>query len=114
MAAPWLCNRLSHGASEVPTLHCQRRIPIDELSAVSQATSTSYIDKVTNKISNSPAQTPALYQVSLQDAIPPPSSPTRPGSPILLGSRSEGLPAAENDADLWTDEELTNRRTSFA
>ena len=90
--------------------HSQRRIPIDELSAVSQATYTSYIYKVTNKISISPAQTPARRQVTL----PPPSSPTRPGSPILIRSRSEGLPTAEDDASLWTDEELTNRRTSFA
>ena len=110
-----LCNRLSHGASEVPTLHSQRsqrRIPIDELSAVSQATSTSYIDKVTNKISNSPAQKRARYQVSLPDALPPPLSP-RPGSPILIGSPSEGLATAENDVPLWTGEELTNRRASF-
>ena len=114
VAAPWLCNRLSHGASEVPTLHCQRRIPIDELSAVSQATSTSYIDKVSNKISISPVQKRARYQVSLPDALPPPSSPTRPGSQIIISSRSEGLLAAENDASLWTGEELTNRRASFA
>ena len=102
------------GPSDVPTLHSQRRVPIDELSAVSQATSTSYIDKVSNKISISPVQKRARYQVSLPDALPPPSSPTRPGSPILIGSPSEGLATAENDVLLWTGEELTNRRASFA
>ena len=61
----------------------------------------------------SPAQTPSRHQVSLPDALPPPS-PTRPGSPILIGSFPEGLATAENDAPLWTGEELTNRRTSFA
>ena len=99
--------------SSSSSIHSQRRIPIDELSAVSQATS-SYIDKVTNNISSSPAQKRARYQVSLPDAISPSSSPTRPRSPILIGSRSEGLPTAENDAPLWTGEELTNRRTCFA
>jgi hypothetical protein len=37
---------------------------------------------------------------------------TRPGSPI--GFRSEGSPMAEDPAPLWTSEELTDRRTSFA
>ena len=87
--------------------HSQRRIPIDELSSVSQAT---YIYKVTNKISTRPAQAPSRRQVTL----PPPSSPTRPGSPILIRSRSEGLPTAEDNASLWTGEEFINRRTSFA
>jgi hypothetical protein len=105
------CIGLSHGASQL--LHSQRRIPIDELSAVSQASSTNYFDKVTNKISNSPAQKPARHQVSLPDALPPPSSPTLPGSPILIGSRSEGLLMAENDAPLGIGEELTKRRASF-
>ena len=113
VAAPWLCNRLSHGASGVPTLHFHHQIPIDELSAVSQATSTNYIDKLTNKISISLAKNRARYQLSLPDALSPPLSPTHPGSPILIGSRSEGLPTAENNAPLWTGEELTNQRMSF-
>ena len=92
----------------------QRRTPINELSAVSQATYTRYADKVTNKMTNSPAQKRAHHQVSLPDALPPPSSPTRPGSPTLIGNRSEGLLTVENDAPPWTGEELTIRRTSFA
>ena len=43
--------------------------PIDELSAVSQATFTRCIDKVTNKISNSPTQKRARHLVYLADAI---------------------------------------------
>jgi hypothetical protein len=65
-------------------------------------------------MSNSPAQKPARHQVSLSDALPSPSSPTRPGSPILIGPHSEGSLTAENDAPLWAGEELTKRRTSFA
>ena len=92
------------------SLHLQRRIPIDELSAVSQTTFIRYIDKVTNKISNSPVQ---QHQVSLADALSPPSFPTRPGSSIQIVSRSEESLMEENDAILWTGEELSNRRTCF-
>ena len=118
-----LCNWLSHGAShyQAPSIQPQRRTPIDELSdlrsqrsAVSQATYTRYADKVSNKMSNSPAQKRAHHQVSLPDALPPPLSPTRPGLPILTGYRSEGLLTVENDPPLWTGEEITIRRTSFA
>ena len=63
-------------------------------------------------ISNSSAQKRARQHASLPDALPPPSSPTRPGPPILIGSHSEGFLTAENEAALWTGEELTNRRTS--
>ena len=119
----WLCKCLSHGASQLflyqaPSIQPQRRTPIDELSDVSQATYTRYADKVTNKMTNSPAQKRAhhlaYHQVSLPDALPPPSSPTRRGSPILIGYRPEGLLMVENDAPLWTGEEITIRRTSFA
>ena len=92
--------------------HPQRRIPINELSTVSQVTHTCYADKVTNKISNSLARNPACHQVSLPDALPLPPPPTCPGSSILINSRSEGLLTAENDASLWPGEELTNERTS--
>ena len=95
------------------SLHLQRRIPIDELSAISQATFICYIDKVTNKISNSPVQQRPCHQVSLADALSPPSFPTRPGSSIQIVSRSEESLMEENDAPLWTGEELTSRRTCF-
>ena len=52
----------------------------------------------------------ARHQVSLPQDL---SFPTRPGSPILIGSHLEGSPA-ENDAPLWSGEELTSRRTSLA
>ena len=64
-------------------------------------------------MSNSSAQKRARHQGFLLDALPPPSSPTRPGSPILLGSRSEGSLAAENGTPLWTGEESAIRRASF-
>ena len=105
---------------QASSIRPQRRIPIDELSAqisaVSQEISSCYIDKVTNKISKSPALKPGRHQleVSLPDALPSPSSPTRPGSPILIGSHSEGSLTAGNNAPLWTGEELTNPRTPFA
>ena len=55
------------------------------------------------------------HQVLLPDDLPPPSIPTRPGSPILMGSHSEGLPMTENRASLSTGEGLvTERGTSFA
>ena len=92
-------------------LHPQRRIPIDELSPVSQATFT-YIDQLTHKMSNSPAQKRSRHQVFLPDALPPPSSPTRPGSPILIGSHPEVSLMAENDAPIWTSGELISRCTS--
>ena len=74
---------------------------------------TRYIDKLTNKISNSHAQNRQVSQ-PYSDALPSPSSPTRPGSSILIGSRSEGSLTAENHAPLWTGKELINRRMSFA
>ena len=53
------------------------------------------------------------YQNHLPDA--PPSIPTRPtGSPVLMGSHTEGLPTADNHVPFWTGEESTERRTSFA
>ena len=107
------CNWLSHGPSQL-FLHPQRRIPIDELSDVSQATYTRYADKVTNKMSNSLAQKPGRHHVSPPDALLSPSSPTLPGSQILIGSHSEESPMAENGVPLWTGEKLTNQRTSFA
>jgi hypothetical protein len=67
-----------------------------------------------NKIPTSPVQNRARLQVSPPYALPPPSFPTRPGSPVPIGSRSEGSPTAEYRAALWTSEELTDRRTSFA
>ena len=115
-----LCNGLSHGALhsisfiDFIKFLSQRRILIDEpsaISAVSQATYTFSADKIT---SNSPAQKPAHHQLSPPDALPPPSSLTRPGSPILIGSYSEGSLTAEIDAPLWTGEEVTNQCTSFA
>ena len=73
-----------------------------------------YIDKLNNKISSTLAQNRARHQVTLLDALPPPSSPTRPGSPILIGSHSEGSLTARNHAPVWTGEGLTNQRTCFA
>ena len=124
-AAPQLCIWLSHGVSQhflyqVSSIHPQCETPIDErdeLPAVSQATYTRYADKVTNKMSNSPAQKRARHhkrhQVSLPDASPPPSSPTRSGSPIIICFHSKGLLTAENDVPLWMGEEVTSRRTSL-
>jgi hypothetical protein len=74
---------------------------------------TCRIDKITNKVPNSPAPKRARRQVSLPYTLPPPSLPTRPGSLTPIGSRSGGSPTAE-DAPLWTGEELIDRRTSFA
>ena len=65
-------------------------------------------------MSNSPAQEPARHQVFLPDPFSSPSSPTRPGLPILIGPHLEGSLTAENDVPLWTGEELTKRRASFA
>ena len=64
-------------------------------------------------MSNSLAQKPARHQVSLPDALPSPSSPTQPGSPISIGFHSEGSLTEKSDALIWTGEESTNRRTSF-
>ena len=110
--------------------------------AAIQATFIRYIDIVTNKISNCFAQRRARHQVSspyrdalppppyrdalpppyrdalpppqYRDALPPPSYLTRPGSPIRIGSRSEGSLTAENHAPICFGEELTEQRTSFA
>jgi hypothetical protein len=75
---------------------------------------TSCIDQITNEIPNSSAEMRAGHQVSLPYTLPPPSFPTRPGSPILIGSRSEGWPTADDHAPLRASEELADRRTSFA
>ena len=56
----------------------------------------------------------AGYQVSLPYTVPPSSFPTRPASPILIGSHSEGSPTAEDHAPLWNGEELTDQGASFA
>ena len=64
-------------------------------------------------MSNSSAQKRARHQGSLLDTLPPPSSPTRLGSPILLGSRSEGSLTAENGTPLWTGEVSAIRRAYF-
>ena len=56
----------------------------------------------------------AGHQVSLPYTLLPPPFLTRPGSPVPIGSRSEGPPMAEDHAPLWASEELTDRRTSFA
>jgi hypothetical protein len=55
------------------------------------------------------------FQLALLKGVPViKKSPTRTGSPILIGSRSEGLLMAETYAHLCTGEELTNQRRSFA
>ena len=91
----------------------QRRIPIDEFSTVC-LNSLACVDQITNQIPNSPAGMRAGHQVSLPDTLPPLSFPTRPGSPILTGSSSEGSSMAEDRAPLWTSEDLSDRRMSFA
>ena len=76
---------------------------------------TRYFDQVSNKTVNSPTQMHTGHQVILPDDLPSPSIPIHPGSPILMGSHSEGSPMAENHASLSTDEELVaEQRTSFA
>ena len=75
---------------------------------------TCCIEQIANNIPTSPVQKRARLQVSLPYTLPPPSYPTRPGSPITIGSRSEGSPTAEDHAPLWISEELAERRTSFA
>ena len=101
----------------------QRRIPVDEqygLSVVSRRKLTRGIDQVTNTIPNSPAEKLARHQVSLPfpweswTTLPPPSLPTRPGSPILIGPSSEVFPMAGDDSPLWNCEELTNHRAFLA
>src|ERR1700679_595454 len=74
---------------------------------------TSCIDQITNRIPTSPAQKRALHQISPPYAPPLPPFPTRPGSPIPIGSCSEG-PLTEEDHAPLCGEELTERRTSFA
>ena len=68
---------------------------------------------LTNKISSVFLKRVPLIK-SLYHTPFPPSFPPRPGPPILIGSLLEVSPMAENLAALWTGEELTNRRTSFA
>jgi hypothetical protein len=82
---------------------------------------TRCIDQVANEIPNSPAQKRATHhQVSLpytSTALAPPSSPSRPGSPILTDCALEGSPAAENHAHRWSDKEKStnqSRGTCFA
>ena len=53
------------------------------------------------------------HQVLLPDDLPPPSIPTRPGSPILMGSHSEGSLMAASHASLSTGEELVTERGTF-
>ena len=95
---------------EFPSMSSQR----SQRSAAIRATFIRYIDKVTNKISNYCARRRARHQVSppYRDALHPPSFTTRPRSPILISSRLEGSPMAENDASLYISEELTKQRTS--
>ena len=69
------------------------------------------IDKITDKIPNSPSPKRARRQVSLPYTPLPPSLPTRPGSPTPISSFLEGSPTAEDHA---TREELIERRTYFA
>jgi hypothetical protein len=73
---------------------------------------TRCIEQIANNIPTSPVH--ARLQVSLPYTLPPPSYPTRPGSPIPVDPRQEGSLTAEDHAPLWTSEELTDRRTSFA
>ena len=75
---------------------------------------TRCVDQIANKIPNSPAEVRAGHQVSLPYTLPPPSFPTRPGSPIPIDPHPEELPTAGGHAPLWTSEELTERRTSVA
>jgi hypothetical protein len=76
-------------------------------------------DQVTNRISSSPAPKRARHQVSLPSsstALAPPSSPSRPGSSILIDRSSEDSLAEENYPHRRTGKESTNRRQrmSFA
>ena len=93
----------SGGPISTPTPNPIRSMSIDAASI-----------KYCNRIPTSPVQMRACHQISPPYAPPPPSFPTRPGSPILIGSSSERSPTEEGHAPLWTSEELTDRRTSFA
>jgi hypothetical protein len=76
------------------------------------------IDQVTDKVSNSPAQTRTEHQVSTPFpfiALAPPSFPSRPGSSILMDDRSEGSLTVDNSARRWTSNDIRSRcrRMSF-
>jgi hypothetical protein len=78
---------------------------------------TRYIDQLVNIIiPDSPSQTRARHLALpySNTAVPSPSFPTRPESPIPIDSRSEGL--LINYARYWTGRKSTNRRrcASFA
>jgi hypothetical protein len=88
-----------------------RRIFIDEPSAVCQKNSIRRIDQVINKVSSSPAQT-QTGQVSTSYpfiALAPPSFPSRPGTSILVGCRSEGALTVDNSALRWTSKDIRSR-----
>ena len=109
-ASSWRINMQS--SSPLPS-----RVLINGFSTVCQVTRCR--NKVTNKIPNCSAQRCACYhwQVSLpypSTALPPPSFPTRPGSSIIIDSRSEGSLTERR----WTGNKLVvgqrYRCTSFA
>ena len=66
---------------------------------------TSSADQVTNKVLNSPAQIRTGHQVSTPHAftaLAPPSIPSRPGTSILMDSRSEGSLTVVKYVRRWT------------
>ena len=71
------------------------------------------IDQVTNKVSNSLAQTRTGNQVFApypSTALAPPSFPSRPGTSILIDCRSEGSSTVDKYARDWTSKAIRNRR----
>ena len=99
--------------NQVPSFRPQRRIPINELSAVCQKLFPRCIHKVTNKISSSRARKRPRRQVSLPSsstALRPPPSPTRPESSTVIGSRSGSSSTTEKHARRRAGKKLTNRR----
>ena len=72
-----------------------------------------HIDQVTNKVSNTLAQTQTGHQVFAfypSPAFAPPSFPSRPGTLILIDCRSEGSSTVDNYARHWTSKFIRSRR----